>query len=743
MTNQGQASFSFQLEGFPNNLFIVGNFSGTEALSKLYQFDITLISNDPEIDLNAVMKTSATLVVHKDGYDIVFHGIVSHIIQQQAFNTRYIYQAVLVPRLWRTTLTRHNQVFLDQNIPEIIESVLQNSGFTANDYELRLQGNYPAKEYVCQYQESHFNFISRWMEHVGMYFYFEQDGVFEKCIITDTAMAHVESPDRAKFQYVPPSGLESTHWDEVVESFFCHQTLIPESVLLKDYNYRTPDLEITGQAEVDSTRGQGRDYVYGDHFATPEEGQRLAKIRAEEYRCREKRFVGDSRIPFIRPGFLFTLESHFRNDYNQSYLCVDVSHRGYRNTYLIDGIDVTEKETHQRPPYENTFTAIPAPVQFRPPFQTPKTRFHGVINAKIDAAGSGDTAELDDQGRYKVVLPFDIGGREPGKCSAWLRMAQPYVGSSFGMHFPLHKGTEVLLSFVDGDPDRPIISAAVPNPDHPSVVRSGNESMSQLISASQNKIHMEDKEGEERIMLHTPKGNNSIFRIGAPNDPDSIFDWDKGKDHYKEKGVLLSTEGPCSFEVGKFKTEVVTGATAGLFVGAKLESCIAANIGLSLGTEMKYHKIWDIKFGGNRLLKVVDSIEDRVKLVEVAHDVNSVRNHLNTIISGHNSIKNKYRSIKGRVSSLEGKRDDIVDDINTINTKLNSVTGTGQNSYKNKINTAIQVVNSIRTQLNTVKTEVNNVNIRQNTIKDDVTDVKNKLTTSLQNISSSNLTVIN
>ena len=172
----------------------------------------------------------------------------------------------------------------------------------------------------------------------------------------------------------------------------------------------------------------------------------------------------------------------------------------------------------EEPFYRNRFTAIPASVQFRPERVTKKSRFFGLMNAKIDAAGSGQYAELDDLGRYKVILPFDLSGRKDGKASAWLRMMQPYAGSDHGMHFPLHKGTEVLLAFIDGDPDRPVIAGAVPNPATPSPVTGDNQTMAVLQTGGKNRIAIEDKDGSQRILLQTPVADSWI-RMGAPNDP--------------------------------------------------------------------------------------------------------------------------------------------------------------------------------------------------------------------------------
>ena len=274
-------------------------------------------------------------------------------------------------------------------------------------------------------------------------------------------------------------------------------------------------------------------YVYGHHFKTPEEGDKLAGIMAESYLCRRRLFIGQGRAPYLRPGRTFELDGHFRDEYNQEYLVAALEHRGDQ-TGLLQALGFEEHlpGRRQEPYYHNTCEAIPASLQFRPESKTEPSRFHGVLHAKIDAAQSGRYAELDDQGRYKVVLPFDLAGREPGKASCYLRLMQPYAGSDHGMHLPLLKDTEVLLTFIDGDPDRPVIAGAVPNPESTSVVTSDNNTQSRITTSGGNRIHMEDQDGNQRILMHSPT-SESYFRIGSPNDPESDIEWlgDKvGKD---------------------------------------------------------------------------------------------------------------------------------------------------------------------------------------------------------------------
>jgi hypothetical protein len=382
-----------------------------------------------------------------------------------------------------------------------------------------------------------------------LYYYFDQKGPAEKIIFTDTNIAHTNLPD---VSYAPPEGLLEDENVEIVNSFTCRQRQIPQKIFLKDYNYQRPSLGISGSADVDS-KGRGTDYIYGEYFATSEEGDRLASIRAEILNCRRREFIGESTIPFIEPGYTFTLSNHYRESFNQQYLVESISHEGNQMGYLLPSIAEGVPEYKHTIYYRNSFTAIPSDVQFRAEKKANRPYISGSLHAKVDAEGSGKYAELDGHGRYKVRLPFDESDdHKSGKASTWLRMMQPYANQAGGMQFPLTKGTEVLLTFIDGDPDRPVIAGAIANPETPSPVSAKNQTESVIQTGGNNKIRMEDLEGKERIIMESPTAGSWV-RIGAPNDPvdlnedgineiDSIAAPTDGDPSHKE-GIRLKTGG--------------------------------------------------------------------------------------------------------------------------------------------------------------------------------------------------------
>ncbi|MGD9240141.1 MAG: type VI secretion system tip protein TssI/VgrG [Desulfobacterales bacterium] len=525
--------FSFVSGGLPEDTFSVVTFKGTEGISRLYEFDVTLASDDPDIDLKEILQNPSALTIHGSDQTFPIHGILAQFEQLHEVKGNYFYRALLVPRLWQADLYHENQLFLDKSVPDIIAEILRQTGLTTQDYELKLTKKYHPWEYICQFRETDFDFISRWMEREGIYYFFEQGEQNEKLIITDNATAHKDIAGMTSVPYSPPSGLAPE--EEAIKAFFCRQKRLPNKVILSDYNYRKPSLELKADTVVD-TKGRGNVYFYGEHFKTPEEGHTLAKVRAEEIRCRENLFHGEGTQPALCPGFTFEIAGHYRESYNQKYLIAEIEHQGGQAKAFMTGSGDELTEGEQQPTYTNAFTAIPAGVQFRPERNTTKPRFYGTMNAKVDAAGIGQYAEIDDEGRYKVKLPFDQNGNGGGKASRWVRMVQPYAGADHGMHFPLHKGTEVLLTFVDGDPDRPIIAGAVPNAETKSVVTSLNSTRNTIRSAGGNMLEMQDMAGMERVLLSTPH-EDSYLHLGAPNSP--------------KDPIVLNTKGAVMIRAGK------------------------------------------------------------------------------------------------------------------------------------------------------------------------------------------------
>lgn len=516
MASEQHLNLHFESKALEPDTFKVVRFEGVEEISRCYRFEIELVSDHADIDLAAVLGQPAHLALQRgdDGEPRKLHGILAEFEQgPEVAYGHYSYRAVLVPRLWLLSLSRQNQIYQAKSVIEIVEEELKGAagkgpaemaaiGLTSDDFEFRLSGSYVNREYVVQYQETDLDFICRWLEHEGVFFYFEHDDDKEKIVFCDDNVHLPKIDDAGRIAYNLPSGTSSA-LQESVQALTCRQAQTTAKMILKDYNYRTPTTPLQGEAEIDDA-GHGLISEYGNHFKTPEEGQGLARIRAQEIHCRKMEYRGESDALGFAAGRPFALEDHFRHDFDQEYANIRVHHVGSQSFAEATGLAEVDGQATS---YRNDFTAIPLSVPFRPARRTPKPKLHGVMNGQVDAEGAGSRAEIDGEGRYKLVMPFDLSGQAEGKATRWVRMAQPYGGGQQGMHFPLLKGTEVIWTCIDGDPDRPIITGTVPNPLNKSVINAESNTKNRIQTASGILMEFQDGAG--------PAGGNAAASAGG------------------------------------------------------------------------------------------------------------------------------------------------------------------------------------------------------------------------------------
>jgi type VI secretion system VgrG family protein len=459
----------------PHDTFQVLRFEGEEEISSLFRFEITLVSRDPEIDYKIIMDATASLSVTTPQRTRHIHGMLAHFTQQEEWATGlYIYKAVLVPRLWMMSRSQQNQIYQDITLIEIIKlelGVNKNKGnhklikqalLKPEDYEISVSIT-KKYDYVVQYKETDLNFISRLMEHEGIYYFFEHDEEREKLIITNSL-----SPLENKAQEITyQPDVEKIRYDSsVIYKLGSESKQVTSKILVKDYNYRTPHLEIQGAGFTD-VDGIGFVSEYGSHAKDNLEAEGYADIRTEEALCEKTIYLGESNDAGFACGKEYTLFQHFRDAFNKTHMLTKVTHFAKQEIESWDTVGGTE--------YHNEFTSIPADVQYRPKRKTPKPVMHGIMNGKIESEmGNIGRADIDGWGRYKVSMPFDISDTASGKASRRIRMAQPYGGQGAGMSFPLAPGTEVIWTCIDGDIDRPIITGTVPNPLNPNPTTTDN-----------------------------------------------------------------------------------------------------------------------------------------------------------------------------------------------------------------------------------------------------------------------------
>ena len=461
--------------------------SGAEVISRLFHFDVEVAVIEPA-DLNpeALCGSEVDLIFEHKGLDKVeirrVHAMIvamdDLLDTEPTFRT---YRMRLAPRAHRLTMVETQEIFLDLSVPDIIKKKLEMVGLSGADVEMRLASTYAPRELTVQYQETDYAFICRLCEHLGVSFFFELSGGKDTMVFTDHAEGFSRLPRSSPFVFQARGERSDIYQLEV------RQELVPGAWVMTDYNYRTPQLDLTVSHE--SPVGVAGGVVeYGSHHRTPEEGKTLAAVRAQEREARCRFFSGMSDLPELRGGGHFKLEEHPRLE-GAELLLVEVHHD-------LTQVAVGHGSDEEPQPYVNHFRAIHAKTTYRPPRVTPRPKMYGVATALIEPNASGEigkVARIDDQGRYTVKFYFDPSpiGSKP-RSSQQVRMIQQHSGPDYGTHMPLKAGIEVLIIFVDGDPDRPLIVGSVHNPITPSPVVEKSELYHRIKTAAGVLIEMKD-----------------------------------------------------------------------------------------------------------------------------------------------------------------------------------------------------------------------------------------------------------
>jgi type VI secretion system secreted protein VgrG len=502
-----QAQFYFFCGKLPSETFEVMNFSGIDTVSSIYKFSMMLISQRSDILPDEIVNKAGTLYIYRDGEYYPYSGIVSEFRFLGKSLDRTTYALTLVSRLWLLNMNVNTRIFQKSTALEILTEVLDATPIKGH-YKLQLdQGNYSPLEYVVQYQESDLNFIARFMEANGIWYFFNENPVLteeldgscgaEGLIIADKASSFEFIPTTPDILFRTLSGMaEQIEVDnkESVHGFEMFRQIVPKEVLLKDFNYRTPEIDLKSRKPV-KTGDIGTVYQYGGHFKNITEAEKNAEIASNRLAVQKIVMEGSSNCRGMRAAKRFTLQEHFLDSLNGKYVITQVHHQG---SHTMEG-DSANVYT-----YVNRFSCIPAAQAdiFRPQCKAMLPRIHGIMTSSIEANGS-NYASIDDMGRYKVRMPFDLSSKKNYEASRYMRLAQPYSGSNYGMHFPSHEGAEMVWACIDGDPDRPLGLSTVPNANKMSPVVSSNKQQNIIKTAGGNQLLLDDTDAKQKAILTT------------------------------------------------------------------------------------------------------------------------------------------------------------------------------------------------------------------------------------------------
>lgn len=491
------------------DVLLITRFLGDEEISRGYRYELELASRDGQIAFDDIIGQNVTVEVEAEPVGTrVFNGYVSEFVQLEPQDQLARYRATIVPWTWFLRQVSDCRIFQQKTIPEILEEVFASRNF--DQYELRLTGSYEALENCVQYRETDFNFVSRLMEQEGIcYFFVHKDGE-HTMVLADAPSAHDACPDCETVSYLPwnrGSNLGAirswTREGRVCSGAFAHT----------DYDFKAPGKNLLSDASdpKDHDHADYEIYDYPGEYVERSAGNNYSAIRIKELQSRQHVLRGEADIVGLLVGHQFALEEAYRDEDNQKYLLTRLHYEIHSNPF--------GSQRDQGPRfYLSRFDAIPASVEFRPSREMPKPLITGPQTAIITGP-SGDEIYTDEFGRVKVHFHWHRHDDRDEMSSCWIRVSQYWAGKQWGtIHIP-RIGQEVIVEFLEGDPDRPIVTGRVYNGDQPvpyslpdNKTQSGIKTRSSMNGSPDNfnEIRMEDKKGEEQLYIHAEKNQDNI-----------------------------------------------------------------------------------------------------------------------------------------------------------------------------------------------------------------------------------------
>ena len=559
--------------------------SGAERLGRGFSYSVQALSENPDIATEDLLGLPATVTVESDtGGKRYFNGLIDKVQFLGApYAGQWFYQFELVP--WSAMLDKvaDCRIFQEITVPDLLKQIFADSGFT--DYKLKLTRKYPEREYCVQYRESTLNFIMRLMEEEGIYFFFQHGKSAHYMVLVDDHSGHDHVPGQSNIKYHPVNVGKRLKEDSV-SHWTMGASVLTGQVALNAYNFETPRADISTKRLIDRPHAQASWEVFDfhDRYGDTQEGDHYVRNRIEELQAEHEIFQGDTDSLALAAGQLFTLQQHPRRSQNQEYLLTEVYHRVVAPAYL-SGAKNPSEET-----WEVKFDCTPSVTPFRLARATPRPSVRGPQTAVV-VGPPKEEIYPDKHGRIKVQFPWDRYGKNDQTSSCWIRVVQSAAGPGFGAQFIPRVGHEVMVAFIEGDPDRPLVMGTVYNGSNPPPYGlPGNKTQSGLKTRSSpgggasnaNEIRLEDKKGAEEFYVQAEKDRKVLVKNCNSETVGVNETLDVGKNRTAKVGdnEILS--------VGKNQKQTI-GASQELTVGADRTRLVGSNESVTIGknqTEM-------------------------------------------------------------------------------------------------------------------------------------------------------------
>jgi type VI secretion system secreted protein VgrG len=488
------------------DVLLLRGLTGHEGIARPFSFNLDLLAETSAIPFNKIVGQRVTIRIALDDLGErkrYINGFVSRFAQSGGDARFTYYQAEIVPWLWFLTRTADCRIFQNMTVPDIITKVFKDLGFT--DFKNKLEGTFEPRDYCVQYRETDFNFVSRLMEEYGIFYFFEHEEQKHTLVLANSPTVHQPCPGqpKARCDFTAGAMLEEdiiTHWQ-------IEQELRPGKYALTDYNFETPSTNLAvNVASTVNIGGNGKYevYDYPGEYLKKAQGEQLAKIRMEEAEAPHMVASGSGTCRAFTPGYKFDLVGHYTSQMDKCYVLTEVQHMASVGESYSETVSGGETEGS----YSNHFTCIPFEIPFRPLRITPRPTVQGPQTAVV-VGKAGEEIWTDKYGRVKVQFHWDREGKRDENSSCWIRVSHPWAGKGWGSVSIPRIGQEVIVDFLEGDPDQPIITGRVYNAEQMSPyalpaggVVSGIKSNSTKGGGGYNEMSMDDTKGKEKITIH-------------------------------------------------------------------------------------------------------------------------------------------------------------------------------------------------------------------------------------------------
>lgn len=555
------AHFSLSVAGLENTGLQVLSFEGKESISQPYTFEINLVNKHIRYDITQLLSRPAYLAFTPDGKNGV-HGIIMSVRRGAVGNDYAEYSIILAPRFAHLEKRTNQRIFQHKTVPQIVSQILSEYGIMEETYHtFRLKEDYPERDYCVQYDETDAYFIQRLCEEEGIHYYFEYDSNNHLMVFGDSNPTFPSLPYAIRYA----SGTGFVADDPVIKAFDVNLTSKTKRSMWRDYNYINTKIP-EGQAEgVQSAKANGaiepdiEFYDYPGRFMDSARGKQLAQIEIERLRTNHVLAEGYSDVPILHTGYFLSVDEHPSLDATDPWLLNTIIHQGkqpqvvealggehnakLKNKFSSNNdLAFPDDEFHQG--YRNVFTATPKDVVWRPPLIHPRTRIYGSQTAKV-VGPAGEEIYCNEYGSVKVQFFWDREGQFDENSSCWVRVGSNWAHKGYGTFTIPRINMEVLVTFLEGDPDQPMITGCVNNginaqaqgmPDNKT--KTGFKTNSSPGGGGSNELTFEDKAGQEQIYIHAQKDAITVVE----NDNSETVKNDKSTTVLNNQSTIVSNE---------------------------------------------------------------------------------------------------------------------------------------------------------------------------------------------------------